>query len=312
MTDTAGRQNEMHEVVQDYAAQPVASGFSWTECPRWHDGAFYFSDMYAARVIRVEADGTWSTFADFSDRVGIGGARVVTVGTGFLPDGRLIVNSMFERVVLVWDGEHTDVYADLRPFAPGPINDMVVDSEGRAYVTQLGYDLWRNEEPVQTAILLVDTDGSVRELREAGLLTAPNGIAISADGRTVVTAEAPEKRLIAFDRAPDGTLTAPRVFAELDLLPDGICMDAEGAVWAAQPGGGGAIRVVEGAGITDRATVPAEQGGRTTACGLGGEDRRTLYICCGFEVWDFDASVRGAQGSIWAAEVAVGAGEARP
>ncbi|MFB7890683.1 SMP-30/gluconolactonase/LRE family protein [Microbacterium sp. NPDC056044] len=302
----------MHEVVQDYAAEQIATGFSWTECPRWHDGAFYFSDMYAARVIRVETDGSWSVFADFSERVGLDGARVVTVGIGFLPDGRLIANSMFERVVLVWDGESTEVYADLRPFAPGPVNDMVVDAEGRAYVTQLGYDLWKKEEPVQTAILLVDTDGSVRELREAGLYTAPNGITISADGRTVVTAEAPEKRLIAFDRAADGILSAPRVFAELDLLPDGVCFDADGAVWAAQPGGGAAIRIVEGGEITARVTVDPERGGRTTACGLGGEDRRTLYVCCGFEVWDFDASVAGAQGSIWAAEVPVGAGESRP
>jgi sugar lactone lactonase YvrE len=302
----------MHEVVQDYSAAQVATGFSWTECPRWHDGALYFSDMYAARVIRVAPDGSWSVFADFSDRVGLDGARVVTVGIGFLPDGRLIANSMFERVVLVWDGERAEVYADLRPFAPGPVNDMVVDAEGRAYVTQLGYDLWKKEEPVQTAILLVETGGSVRELEEAGLLTAANGITISADGRTVVTAEAPEKRLIAFDRAADGTLTAPRVFAELDLLPDGVCFDAEGAVWAAQPGGGAAIRVVEGGEITARVTIDTERGGRTTACGLGGEDRRTLYVCCGFEVWDFDASVRGGKGSIWAADVPVGAGEARP
>lgn len=299
-------------MVQVYVAEQVATGFSWTESPRWHNGAFYFSDMYSARVVRVDEDGSWSVYADFSGREGVDGARVVTVGIGFLPDGRLIVNSMFERVVLVWDQGETSVYADLRPFAPGPVNDMVVDSDGRVYVTQIGYDLWKKEDPLQTPLLLVEPDGSVRELAEAGLLTAANGISISADGTMIVTAEAPMNRLIAFDRAADGTLSAPRVFAELELLPDGICLDAEGAVWVAQPGGGAAIRVTEGGLVTARVTVDPALGGRTTACGLGGEDRRTLYVCCGFEVWDSEASVRGAQGSIWASEVPIGAGEARP
>ena len=302
----------MTGVVQEYAAEFITSGFSWTECPRWHDGAFHFSDMYAARIIRVEADGSWSVYADLSDRQGLDGARVVTLGTGFLPDGRMLINSMFERVVLVWDGEKAEVYADLRPYASGPINEMVVDREGRAYVTQMGYDIWKKEEPRGTHLLLVDTDGTVREQRDAGLITAANGTAISADGRTLVTAETPENRILAFDRAEDGTLSSPRVFAELDLLPDGICMDAEGAVWAAQPGGGGVIRVVEGGTVTARVTVDPERAGRSTACGLGGPDGRTLYVCCGFEVWDAEASVRGGKGSIWSARVPVGAGGTLP
>lgn len=290
----------------------IAKAFSWSECPRVHEGEFYFSDMYSARIVRMGADGTWEVHADFSGRQGIDGAPVVTGGFGWLPDGRLIVNSMHERVVLVWDAGEISEYADLRPFASAPVNDMVVDGEGRALITQIGYDVWNREEPVATYLLGVEPDGTVREMLGAGLLTAANGIAISDDGRTVVTAEAPLKRLIAFDRSDTGDLSRPRVFAQLDLLPDGICMDAEGAVWAAQPGGGGALRVREGGEIVERVNVEASEAGRSTACVLAGDDRRTLYLCCGFEVYDREKSVREAQGSIWKARVAVGGGLARP
>src|ERR1700722_5302131 len=125
----------------------LPSGYSWTECPRWHDGRMFFSDLFNARVLAVAPGGPVGTYLDLSARVGLDGREVVVAGLGFLPDGRLLVNSMHERVTLVWDGSEARVYADLRALATGPINDMVVDAAGRAYVSQLGYELFDGADP---------------------------------------------------------------------------------------------------------------------------------------------------------------------
>lgn len=300
-------------MVTKHAASRVADGYSWPECPRWHDGSFYFADLYAGRIMRLSPDGAVTEVVDFTKRAAPGGKRIIGGGFGFLPDGRMIVNSMYEQLVLVWDGESVETYADLRAVATGPINDMVVDRDGRAYITQLGYDLWKGEEPRRTPLLCVEPDGTSRALTHLGALAAANGIAISADGRLLVTAEVLNSRLTAFDRDPgSGALSAPRMFALLDHFADGICLDEEGAVWAAQPGGGGAVRVLEGGTVTDEVTVHADASGKSVACVLGGPDRRTLFICCGFEGRDIDKSVAEARGSIWEASIRVGAGAARP
>ncbi|OLT37729.1 lactone hydrolase [Actinomadura sp. CNU-125] len=303
----------MRHAMFEATADRIASGFSWTECPRWHEGRFVFSDMYNARVLALPSEGgAPETLVDLSDREGRDGEPVILVGTGFLPDGRMLVNSMFEKLVLAVDGDAVTVHADLRDLAAGPINDMVVDAAGRAYVTQLGFNLWAQETPAPSPIMIVEPDGTARVATEAGELMGANGIAISADGSTVVTAEAFANKLTAFDVQPDGSLTGRRLFAELDELPDGMCMDAEGAVWVAQPPAFRALRIVEGGEVTGRVTVPPEQAGSSTACGLGGPDRTTLYLCCGFEVFDWEASRKGAQGSIWTARVDVSGGTTRP
>ncbi|SEG92749.1 Sugar lactone lactonase YvrE [Thermomonospora echinospora] len=294
-------------------AERIATGFSWTECPRWHEGRLVFSDMYNRRILSLPPEGgTLETLVDLSERTGLDGADIVTVGTGFLPDGRLLVNSMFEKVVLVVDGGEVSVYADLRELAVGPINDMVVDAAGRAYVTQLGFNLWAQETPAPSPIIIVEPDGSPRIATEGGELMGANGIAISADGSTLVTAEAFANKITAFDLNADGSLSGRRTFAELDELPDGLCLDADGAVWVAQPPAFRALRIVEGGEVTEQVTVPAAEAGSSTACGLGGPDRKTLYLCCGFEVFDWEASRKGAQGSIWAAQVEVSGGTTRP
>lgn len=294
-------------------ANRIAAGFSWTECPRWHEGRFVFSDMYNRRILSLPPEGgAPETLVDLSERVGLDGADIVTVGTGFLPDGRLLVNSMFEKVVLVVDGGEVSVYADLRELAVGPINDMVVDAAGRAYVTQLGFNLWAQETPAPSPIIIVEPDGTPRIATEGGELMGANGIAISADGSTLVTAEAFANKITAFDLNADGSLSGRRLFAELDELPDGLCLDADGAVWVAQPPAFRALRIVEGGEVVGQVTVPAAEAGSSTACGLGGPDRTTLYLCCGFEVFDWEASRKGAQGSIWAARVEVSGGTTRP
>jgi sugar lactone lactonase YvrE len=296
-----------------YPARKIATGFSWTECPRWHDGRFYFSDMYNGRVVTVEDDGRWETFLDLSGRDGLDGQPVIAAGSGFLPDGRLLVNSMHERVVLAFDGSATTVYADLRHLATGPLNEMVVDAAGRAYVTQLGFDLHAGESPKESPLLVVEPDSSTRSADEAGPRMGANGIAITADGTTLVTAETFIHTLTAFDVGADGALSGARTFAQLDgTYPDGLCLDEEGAAWVGLAAAGKVVRVLDGGEIVAEVSPPAAECGVTTACGLGGEDRRTLYLCCGFEVMDTEKSRREAQGSIWTTRVPVSAGATRP
>ncbi|MFC7564521.1 SMP-30/gluconolactonase/LRE family protein [Actinomadura namibiensis] len=296
-------------------AQLLAGGFSWPECPRWHAGRFHFSDMYNHRVVALDAAGLPETVADLSERDGLDGAEVVPAGSGHLPDGRLLVVSMFEKVVLVVtegaDGK-AEVYADLRDLAAGPVNDMVVTASGRAYVTQLGFDLWAREQPAPSPLLIVESGGAARVATGTEHLMGANGIALTEDGRTLVTAEAFANRLTAFDVGTDGELSGGRVFADIGDLPDGMCLDAEGAAWTALPVTGRAIRVADGGQVLAEVTVPRSEAGSSTACVLGGDDRRTLFLACGVEVFDFQRSRDGAQGSIWQARVQVPGGGTRP
>jgi sugar lactone lactonase YvrE len=290
----------------------LPSGYTWTECPRWHGGRFYFSDELSGRVLAVEPGGEPETVVDLRSRHGIDSSEVIAVGTGFLPDGRLLINSMLERVTLVWDGSTLDTYADFTSITDTPINDIVVDADGRAYVSQIGYDVFHGEPFRQAPIMIIEPDGRTRIAHEAGLMSGPNGMAISEDGSVLVVAEPNAKRISAFDRDPFGALTGRRVFVQLEHAPDGICMDVDGAVWAALPYGGGAVRILEGGQIDARVSVPPERGGKAIACVLGDEDRKTLYICCGFDMLDFEKSRRESKGSIWTARVSVPGGACRP
>jgi sugar lactone lactonase YvrE len=303
--------------ARDIAATRLASGFSWPEIPRWRDGAFLFSDMYNHKVLRLDDDGTPTVVIDASDRErlhpgpGVEEKEVVLGGMGWLPDGRLLVNSMHERVVLVWDGAALELYADLRELATSSINDMVVDADGRAYVTQLGYDLFAGEEPCDSALLVVEPDGTPQVESGAGELSCGNGITVTADGSTVIVAEVGANRLTALDRAANGRLTNRRVFAELAWLPDGICLDEQGGVWAGLPGSGVVGRFVEGGEMTDVIKLPMDEG-MGVACVLGGPDRSTLYICAGLEVFDWAKSRAEGLGSVWTARTQYTAGANRP
>ncbi|WP_198653504.1 SMP-30/gluconolactonase/LRE family protein [Actinocorallia populi] len=298
--------------METFTAERLAQGFSWTECPRWHAGRFHFSDMYNRRIIALSETGEAETIIDLTDREALDGAEIITVGTGYLPDGRLLVNSMFEKVVLVVDDGKAEVYADLRGLAAGPINDMVVTASGRAYVTQLGFDLWKGEDPAPSPIIIVEPGGEARIAAGTEHLMGANGIAVSEDGSTLVTAEAFADKVSAFDIGADGELTGYRLFAQLDELPDGLCLDAEGAAWVAFPISGRVTRFADGGEVLAQVSIPQAEAGSTTACGLGGEDRRTLYVACGFEVQDYEKSRQGGQGSIWRARVSVSGGETRP
>jgi sugar lactone lactonase YvrE len=298
--------------METYAAERVTQGFSWTECPRWHEGRFHFSDMYNHRVVALGADGTPEVLVDLGDRATLDDAEMVPGGTGYLPDGRLIVVSMWEKVVLAVSDGKAEVYADLRELAAGPVNDMVVAADGRAYVTQLGFDLFAGEPAAPSPILIVEPGGAARIAAGTEHLMGANGVALSADGRTLVTAEAYADKLSAFTVGPDGNLSDGREFAAIGELPDGMCLDSEGAAWVALPISARVLRVAEGGEILAQVPFDQAQVGSSTACVLGGDDRRTLYVACGFEVFDHAKSREGGLGSIWTARVDVAAGTARP
>jgi sugar lactone lactonase YvrE len=242
----------------------LASGLVFGEGPRWHDGRLWLSDMHAYRVLTVDENGRVDRVVRVAGRPS---------GLGWLPDGRLLVVSMDDRKLLVFDGRSLETYADLSGLAPYAVNDMVVDGEGRAYVSQFGYDFHHQGEFQKTEILRVDPGGRARAA--AGELAFPNGMVITPDGKTLVVGESFGARLTAFDVAEDGSLSNRRLFAKLEgAVPDGICLDAEGCVWVASPVSKECLRVREGGEVLERVRTETQ----SIACMLGGADRRTLFV----------------------------------
>jgi sugar lactone lactonase YvrE len=252
------------------AYEVLATGLCFGEGPRWHAGELWFSDMYDHAVKSVDLDGRVTV------RVAVEGQ---SSGLGWLPGGDLLVVSMVDRQLLRWTGERLEHHADLSGVATFHCNDMVVDAVGRAYVGNFGFDLHAFVEARDPAMIrpadlaLVDPDGTVQ--CAATDLAFPNGTVITPDGRTLVVAETMGSRLTAFDIAADGTLTNRRVWAELPRRrPDGICLDAEGAIWVANAAAAECVRVAEGGQIIDR--IETDQ--PCFACMLGGPDGTTLFM----------------------------------
>ena len=243
---------------------PLAEGLIFGEGPRWHDGKLWVSDMYAKRVVTVDLDGNVAQVVDVPGRPS---------GLGWLPDGRLLIVSMDDYRLAVMDEGQLATYADLRPHCGGVPNDMVVDERGRAYVGNFGFDMDAGETMQAANLLLVD-NGEVRVV--AKNLIFPNGMVISPDGGTLIVAESFASKLTGFDIHADGSLTDRRVFADLgERTPDGICLDAEGAVWAGCFMSGEFIRVRDGGEVTHEIDVGDRRG---VACMLGGPERKTLFV----------------------------------
>lgn len=245
----------------------IVEGLAFAEAPRWHDGALWFSDFYTHKVSRIDAAGRMEAVADVPGQPS---------GLGWTPDGRLLVVSMNDRRLLRQDPEGMTVVADLAALAPSHCNDMVVDRQGRAYIGNFGFDMMIKEPVRSTVLILVTPDGKARVVADD--LLFPNGCVITPDGKTLIVAETFGKRLTAFDIDADGSLYGRRLWADLgDASPDGICLDAEGAVWVASPPTSAFLRVREGGAIIERIGAS----GQAIACALGGEDRRTLYMVIG-------------------------------
>lgn len=238
-----------------YETKVLVDGLVFGEGPRWHDDKLWFSDIHDHRVMTVDLDGKTETVVE---------VPTCPSGLGWLPDGRLLIASMLDRHLLRLDLDGLSVVADLSKLASYDCNDMVVDWQGRCYIGHTGRD---------AEIILVTPDGDARVVADE--MDFPNGAVITPDGRTLVVAESLAARLTAFDIESDGSLTGRRVWAQLEgATPDGICLDAERAIWVASPISAEVVRVLEGGEITHRIK------GSTTAfaCMLGGPERRTLFI----------------------------------
>jgi sugar lactone lactonase YvrE len=252
----------------------LCEGLRFAEGPRWHDGKLWFSDFYDHAVKTVDGNGTVETKLEIAGQPS---------GLGWLPDGRLLMVSMIDRRLLRLDGDKVVEHADLSELAEFHCNDMTVDAAGRAYVGNFGFDLdtaSRSSDFVGAlkaykgaTLVRVDLDGSVHVAATA--LRFPNGTVITPDHRTLIIAESLGGKLTAFDVHADGTLHNQRVWAPLaGISPDGICLDAEGAVWVADALAPRCVRVAEGGDVLSE--VSTEQ--NCYACMLGGDDGRTLFM----------------------------------
>jgi sugar lactone lactonase YvrE len=270
----------------------LIDGLSFTEGPRWHDGRLLVSDFYTRRVLAIGMDGSAATIADVPDQPS---------GLGFMPDGRLLIVSMRDRKVLRRELDGTIVeHADLSALAPWHLNDMLVDGDGRAWVGNFGFDLMAGDPSTTTVLIRVETDGTASVAADG--LAFPNGMALTPDGTTLIVAESLNNRLSAFDLAdgklgerrtwasfgePPTTTDVAEALAEVEVAPDGICMDADGAVWVADAAHPRLIRVVEGGEIVDERP---SGGDILYACMLGGDDGRTLFACAAPTSHEHEAS----------------------
>jgi sugar lactone lactonase YvrE len=246
----------------------IAAGLAFAEGPRWHDGRLWFSDMGAGVVLAVDPDGgTPEVVVEVPGRPS---------GLGWLPGGQLLVVSMAQRSVLRLEGGELVVHADLSALVRHDCNDMVVAPGGDAYVGNPGFDLTaRPLEVVPAEVVLVRPDGRASVVDDEVLF--PNGSVVTGGGSTLVVAETFGNRLTAFDIAPEGTLSGRRTWATLPgRSPDGICLDAEGAIWVADASSSSCLRVREGGEVVDEVDVGPFG---AYACALGGASGTTLFVC---------------------------------
>lgn len=243
---------------------PVATGLTFTEGPRWHNSALWFSDFYTQCVYRLDGENKLTRVVEVPQRPS---------GLGWNTDNELMIVSMLNRQLLKFDGEQLHCVADLSALVNHECNDMLVTNKGDAYIGNFGFD-FASEDPRGTVLIHVSSEGKARVVAKD--LLFPNGSVMLEGGRTLVVAESFGKRLTAFDMAEDGSLSGRRVWADLgEYFPDGISLDGDGGIWVATPMTNQVIRVEEGGKITHR--VPLDS--NAYACAVGGEQGEYLYIC---------------------------------
>lgn len=246
----------------------LITGLAFGESPRWHEGRLFISDM-GANELRA------TTGEDLTSTELIAAIPGMPMGTGWLPapDGRMLIVSSRDGKLLRREHDGALVnHADLAGLSKYPWSDMVVDGRGNAYTGCIGFD-FPFGEPATGILALITPDGTTTQVADD--VEFPNGIAVTPDNRTLILAESYGRRLTAFDIAGDGSLDGRRIWADLgDGVPDGICLDADGAVWYADVPNRRCVRVREGGEVLQ--TVDLDRG--AFACALGGADGRTLYI----------------------------------
>ena len=244
--------------------QTLMTGIAFGESPRWHDDRLWFSDWGAQEIIAVDLEGESEVIV-----------RVPSFPfcIDFLPDGRLLIVSASERLLLRREPDGPLVtHADLSTLSEHPWNDIVVDAWGNAYIGNIGFDFPEAEFAPGT-LALVTPDGSARQVADG--VAFPNGIVVTPDNSTLIVAESYANRLTAFDITADGSLSNRRMWAELGGgVPDGICLDAEGALWYGDVPNKRCVRVREGGEVLQ--TIALDRG--CFACMLGGPDGKTLFM----------------------------------
>ena len=240
----------------------LLTGRGLLESPRWHGDRLYFSDWSAGEVLAVDLAGRSEVIA----RV-----RSLPLCTAWLPDGHLVIVSSPDGRLLRREPDGSLVtYADLG--RPG-WNDIVVDGRSHAYVNGAGFNPMAGEEFRPGSVHLVTADGAVRQVADD--IAFPNGMAVTADNSTLIVADSYRHQLVGFDIGADGGLSGRRVWADLgDGTPDGICTDAQDAVWYADVPNRRCVRVAAGGIVLQ--TVDLDRGG--FACALGGPEGTTLFI----------------------------------
>ena len=248
----------------------LVEGLTFTEGPRWHDGRLYFSDFFTHRVLAIDIEGNMETIVETPQQPS---------GLGWSPNGSLLIVSMNDQRLLSFSNGELSEVADLSQLATHFCNDMVVDKKGNAYVGNFGFDLHGGESIKPTNIILVRPGEEPYVVAEN--IFFPNGTVITPDDKTLIVGETFASCLTAFDIKEDGSLSNRRVWADLRLIeegynpvPDGICLDAEGAIWVASPSTNDVIRVQEGGALLDK--VEVDRG--AFACMLGGKNGNTLFI----------------------------------
>jgi sugar lactone lactonase YvrE len=257
------------------------------ESPRWHDDRLVFSDWAAGEVLSVDLNGA----RDLVTRI-----DAMPFCLDRLPDGRLLIVAGQQLLARESDGTLA-TYAELGAVSTKPWNDIVTDGRGNTYVNNIGFDFPAGEF-APGLIALITPDGRVRQVADG--LAFPNGMAVTPDNSTLIIAESYGGVLTAYHIAPDGDLTNHRVWADLHgAAPDGICIDAEGAVWFAEVPGRRCIRVREGGEVLR--TISSELG--CFACMLGGPEGTTLFVTAA--AWPEAMTPGSRTGEILSAEVSV-------
>ena len=279
--------------------QTLMDGLTFGEGPRWHEDKFYFSDFYSHKVYTLDLEGNHEVIVEVPNQPS---------GLGWMPDGTMLIVSMKDRKLLSFRDKTLEERADLSGLAGFHCNDMVVDSKGNAYIGNFGFNTYEGEEVKSTNLILVRP--GEEPCIAADNILFPNGTVITEDEKTLVVGETYAAKLTAFDINEDASLSNRRVWADLTQsiddgnvpVPDGMCLDAEGAIWVASPSTADVIRVKEGGEILER--IPVET--NAYACMLGGKDRKTLFICTSNASGvDPDSALREKSGKIEIVEVEV-------
>ena len=247
----------------------VSDGIAFPESPRWRNGLLWFSDVHNYCLRACDETGRLVESIAVPER---------PAGLGFLHDGTLLMATAegrrLYRVAGSTEARRLDLVCDVSAHCYGLLNDMIVDRAGRAYVGETGFNLATGESFRPGRIFLVDDAGAATIVAEG--LHFPNGMAITPDATTLLVAESFAGRIAAFRIAADGTLHDRRIHCEVDAVPDGIALNADGTLWIGDYRGGRFLRVASDGSVTGEIAAGAEHG---IACGWGGDEQATLYLC---------------------------------